>query len=421
MRGFDVFFDEWRERRPGSRRSLGRAAALLDELGLDPAPCPVLGVVGSKGKGTAATYAAATLAAAGLRTVLVTGPSFRGYRERVRVDGTSVPDTVLAELGERLDAGRRRLPPPGPEYLAPSGLFLMAGLLHARRVGADVCVLEAGMGGRRDELRLIGPDVVALGGVFAEHVGVLGDTVEEIAAEKAAVAGARTEAFVTLPQSPGVDGTVAEAVAAATEGRVVPEQADPRVPGSALLPAGLRPPGLSAASAVLGHAAARRLLSLAGHAPADPARLRRVLGSVRLPARLSLHRLAAGGARRPKSAEVIVDSAIDRTGVAAAVEYAYGRWGRIDHVLLCLPDHKDVAGAVEELGALAVTAVRLPESHLRFTRRLPGHWKAMAARDLSPAAIAGLGDRVLALGTVYFTGRVLEVLDARTDRLFSPA
>lgn len=409
----DPFFSEWAQRRPGQTRSLDRAAALLTELDLDPAPVPVLGVVGSKGKGSTATYAAAALSAAGLRTVLVTGPSFRGYRERVRVDGVSVTDDKLRALGEAVESARQTLSSPAESsgYLAPSGLFLIAGLLHARAVGADVCVLEAGMGGHRDELRLISPDVVALGMVFAEHVGVLGDTVTEIAREKTRVASPeRTRALVTLPQSTEVAPAVTETLADVTQGKVSPQVVDPAT--AAEPPRELRPSGLSAASGVLGTAAANCMLELLGRPEATPARLHSVLGTVNLPARLSRHTVPGS------TTEVVVDSAIDRVGVAAALSHARALWGGVDHVLLCLPDHKDVTGAVTALEGLPVTAVRLPEAHLRFDHDLPTQWEHSKVEELTPTTVAALGQRVLALGTVYFTGRVLELLDAPTDRLF---
>ncbi|WP_160050356.1 hypothetical protein [Nocardiopsis sp. FR4] len=424
MPSLDPFFTEWTRRSPGVTRSLDRAAALARLLGLDTARAPVLGVVGSKGKGSTATTAAAALSSAGLRTVLVTGPSFRSYRERVRVDGTSVTDAELDALGARIEAARRELPPPEEAggYLAPSGLFLFAGLLRAREAGADVCVLEAGMGGHRDELRLVGPEVVALGKVFAEHVGVLGANVVEIAREKTGVAGERTRALVRLPQTAEVAAEVDAALAGATGGRVRAEVVDPALPGTEP-PPGLRPPGLSAASGVLGTAAAARMLEHLGRPPLDPERLHAVLRTVRLPGRLSRHTVPAGsapgtGAAGTPVAEVLVDSAIERTGVAAALDHARALWGGVDHVLLCLPDHKDVSGAVAALGGLPVTAVRLPEAHLRFEHALPARWGRMEAGDLSPDSLRALGGRILALGTVYFTGRVLEAVDAPTDRLF---
>lgn len=415
MPHFDPFFTEWAGREPGRVRSLTRATALLRALGLDREHAPVLGVVGSKGKGTTATFAAAALSAAGLRTVLVTGPSFRSYRERVRVDGMSVTDAELHSLGETIDAARRTLPTVEETggYLAPSGLFLVAGLLHSRSVDADVCVLEAGMGGHRDELRLIGPETVALGRVFGEHLGVLGETVSEIAREKTLVAGERTRAVVSLPQSAEVTSEVTRTLTEATGGRVSPEVVDPVTEGTEP-PVGLRPAGLSAASGVLGTAAAARMLKTLGRQRATPKRLHSVLSTVRLPARLSWHPVPG------TSAEIVVDSAIDRVGITAALAHAGDLWGAVDHVLLCLPDHKDVSGAVAALEGLPVTAVRLPEAHLRFEHDLPGHWKHTDVDVLSPASVGALGKHVLALGTVYFTGRMLEALDAPTDRLFDP-
>ena len=411
MPSLDPFFREWADRTPGRGRSLDRATALLAALGLSIERAPVLGVVGSKGKGSTATVAAATLSAAGLRTVLVTGPSFRNYRERVRVDGTSIGDTELEALGAELDTAKAALPR-NTGYLAPSGLFLIAGLLKAREIGADVCVLEAGMGGHRDELRLIEPDVVALGRIFAEHLGVLGDSVADIAREKARVVGERTRALISLPQSPEVSPVVARTLTEATGGRVRPRIVDPDTPGIEP-PTDLRPPGLSAASGVLGVAAATRMLELLDLPPAPAHRLHRVLSTLNLPARLSEHPVPGSA-----TARVLVDSAIDRVGVRTALSEARARWGDVDHVLLCLPDHKDVSGAIGALQGLPVTAVRLPEAHLRFEHDLPPHWNHVDAERLTPEVVTALGDRVLALGTVYFTGRVLEVLDAPTDRLF---
>lgn len=413
MPRLDPFFAEWSARAPGQRRSLKRAAALLQELGLDRPRVPVLGVVGSKGKGTTATYASAALSAAAVGNVLVTGPSFRSYRERVRHDGTSVSEEELAGLASELDRARLSLPPVEEfgGYLAPSGMFLLAGLLHARNTGARVCVLEAGMGGHRDELRLIGPQVVAMGKVFGEHLGVLGDTVPEIAREKALVAGVHTQALVSLPQTSEVEDAVGDALAEATGDVVRAETVDPDTEG-VWPPPDLRPPGLSAASGVLGVAAADRMLGLMGRQSAPEDRLIRVLGGVRLPARLSRHAVPG------HTGEIIVDSAINGEGVAAALAHARGLWGGVDHVLLCLPDHKDVAGAEQALAGIPVTAVRLPEAHLRFDHALPSQWSRIDADAVTPGSIAALGDRVLALGTVYFTGRVLEAVEAVTDTLF---
>ncbi|MBE1533167.1 folylpolyglutamate synthase/dihydrofolate synthase family protein [Actinomadura algeriensis] len=395
----EVFFREWENRRPGERRSLTRARALADALGLAPSR-PVLTVVGSKGKGTAATFASAVLSAAGLRVCTVTSPALRGNRDRVRVDGRSISATGLAALADRLRRAVDALPPPTDGYLSPSGLFILAGVLHARDT-ADVIVLEAGMGGRSDEVSLFPPTVAAITPIFREHIGVLGDTVAEIAREKLGVVTSETRAVLSAPQTP----TVEDAFAGPTPIDVVE---------SSGVPAELLPPGLGRASAELGIAAARRLLELEDVPACPPERLHAVLSSISLPGRLSWHRVPG------TSTQVLADSAIDRVGIAAALSTAMTRWGRVDHAVVCLPDHKDLEGAVTELGDVPVTYVRLPQTHLRFTHPLPSHWRTVDSANLTPESLAALGDHVVALGTVYFVAEVLDLVDADTSRLFTP-
>lgn len=428
----DAFYDEWRRRRPEARRGLRRAGLLAAPLGIAAPGMPVLTVVGSKGKGTAATYASAWLAAAGCRVVTVTSPGLRSDAERIRVDGTAVSEDELQRLGGRLREAARSLPADDDGYLSPSGLFTMAGLLHARAVGADVVVLEAGMGGASDEVSLFPPSVVAITEVFGEHLGVLGDTPAEIAADKAGVAAATTSAVVSLPQTPAVTTAITATVATRTGCGV--ETIEPtRLPRPSRSSAPDRPdagsgdqassdrtepdpnrtlldgfpPGLSRANAVLGCVAAQRLLDVMGRpAPGDD-RAAAVLSSVRIPGRTSWHEIPGS--------TLLVDSAVARAGAAAALAEAYRRWDGIDHVLVCLPDHKDVVGVLAELGGLPVTRVRMPEmERLRF-ERTPD---AIDVAGLTRRRLAALGRRVLVLGTVYFTGRILDLVDAETGRLF---
>jgi dihydrofolate synthase/folylpolyglutamate synthase len=414
MTALGVFWAEWDGRAPGEKRSLERARLLARALGIGEPGSPVLTVVGSKGKGTAATYGSAYLASTGARVVTVTSPGLRGIRDRIRTGGRAIAESDLARLAERLDDARRTLPPyrSGSGYLSPSGLFIVAGLLHARAVAADLVVLEAGMGGASDEVSLFDPTVVGITSIFGEHLGVLGDTPAEVAADKAGVVAAGTRAAVSMPQDPLVEKAIDERVSAGTGGLASLVTIEP---GDSGIPASLLPRGLSRFNAELGCVAAQRLLDATGRAAPHDDRLAEVLATVVLPGRMSWHAVPDTPCR------LFADAAISRAGIAAALTEVSRQWTGVDRVLLCLPDHKDVAGAITELADLPVTFVRLTDQpQLRFTRELPANWEIVDVDLVDRGFLAARGRRLVALGTGYFVGRVLDLVDADTDRLFIP-
>lgn len=398
-----AYFREWDARAPGERRCLARARALLHAAGLDSPGPPVLTVVGSKGKGTAAVYASAYLCAAGQRVVTLTSPSLGPTTERIRVDGVPVDNATLAGLGAKLEA-LRPARTAGTGYLSPSGMFLLAALAHARDVGADTVVLEAGRGGRSDEVSLVSPAVVAVAPVFAEHLDQLGGSVAAVVADKLGVVRAGTRAVVVGTQAPATWHQIHHRLVTGTGLRPIDAATDP----AGDIPAHLLPPGLGAANARLGCVAAYHLL---GAAP-EAAALRRVLGSVHLPGRLSWHHLPGTGT------DLVVDAAVDRTGVAAAIQYARTRLGGIDHVLLSLPDGKDLAGAADRLRGLPVTFVTLPTGHLSYRRPVPPEWATVPVSEVDRGFVAARGARVLALGTVSFVSHMLRLAAATTAVAF---
>jgi dihydrofolate synthase/folylpolyglutamate synthase len=409
-----TFWAEWDSRAPGETRDLERARLLAKALGVGAPGRPVLTLVGSKGKGTAATYASAYLAAAGARVITVTSPGLRTDRDRIRVDGRAVGVGDLGRLATRLATARRSLPRyhPGGGYLSAGGMFTVAGMLHANVVDADVIVLEAGIGGASDEVCLFPPTVVGITSVFDEHLGVLGNTLAEVAADKAGVVAEGTRAVVSLPQDAPAEEAITNRVTAVTGGRVPVETIEPS-PGG--LPGRLPVSGLGQANAVLGCVAARRMLEVIGRPAPLGDRLAAVLSSVTLPGRVSWH--AVPGTR----SSLFADAAINRRGVAAALTEASRRWSGIDRVLLCLPDHKDVPGVITELADLPVTFVRLTgDARMRFRHPLPPLWEVVDADEVDRAFLAARGRRLVALGTGYFIARVLDVVDADTERIFIP-
>ena len=157
---------------------LGRMHALLAELGDPQRAFPAIHVVGTNGKSTATRRAAAFLAREGLSVGAYTSPHVSGWSERMQVDGE---DADLEPALERVREPAERLRATQFEVLTAAAFAEFA----AARV--DVAVVEAGLGGRLDATNVLDARVVALTNVGLDHTDVLGETREQIAAEKLAV------------------------------------------------------------------------------------------------------------------------------------------------------------------------------------------------------------------------------------------
>lgn len=190
----------------GPRGSLAAVEGLREAL--PPRPeMPAVVVVGTNGKSSVATYLARLLTASGMRTGLYVSPHLADWAERVRVD--DVPRDPLAAL-----AVVHQLTEPGPRQ-AGDLRFFDALTLAAERIfaaeGADVAVFEAGIGGRLDAVRVLEPPLVVLSSVAVDHAEILGDRPADVLEEKllAAPPGA---VVLSLPLGGGLD-EVAERVA----------------------------------------------------------------------------------------------------------------------------------------------------------------------------------------------------------------
>ena len=163
---------------------------LLDRLDHPERRYPAIHVVGTNGKSTATRTIAALLEATGRRAGAYTSPHVSGWAERIWVDGTE------ADF-ERAVARIR----PAAEAVAATQFeaITAAALVEFAERHVDVAVVEAGLGGRLDATNVVDAGVVLLTNVSAEHTEVLGQTPEEIATEKLAVAHAAS--VVVLPDN----------------------------------------------------------------------------------------------------------------------------------------------------------------------------------------------------------------------------
>jgi len=168
----------------GSRPGLERTTALLNAIGNPERKLKFVHVVGTNGKGSTSAMIASMLAADGKVTGLYTSPFIRRFHERMMVNGNEITDDELAEVtkfvGEKADELE--------EHPTEFELVTCIALEYYCRKNCDYVVLEAGMGGRLDSTNAIPtPEVVVITNIGLDHTGVLGETIEAIAEEKAAV------------------------------------------------------------------------------------------------------------------------------------------------------------------------------------------------------------------------------------------
>ena len=206
---------------------LGRMRTLLAALGDPQLAYPAIHVVGTNGKSTATRTIEALLLAEGLSVGATVSPHVRSWAERITVDGEEVDFEAAI--------GRVRPEAEAQEATQFETLCAAAFAEFAQR-DVDVAVVEAGLGGRLDATNVLRSHVVLLTNVGLEHTDVLGETREEIAAEKLAVVQEGTIAvlpegeFALLAGSNVVAGGAREA-AAAFLGRSIQHEVDVVLPG----------------------------------------------------------------------------------------------------------------------------------------------------------------------------------------------
>lgn len=172
----------------GRGPSLARVDALLDACGVDRERLSSRAVVvtGSNGKGSACAFLTRVAGAAGLRVGTFTSPHLLRPHERLCLDAVAIDDDALrslvAEVSARVDSLEARF---GEGSFGAFEAQLVAAALWFQREGAELVVLEAGIGGRLDPTRLARAAVTALTSVDLEHTELLGASRALIALDKA--------------------------------------------------------------------------------------------------------------------------------------------------------------------------------------------------------------------------------------------
>jgi dihydrofolate synthase/folylpolyglutamate synthase len=161
---------------------LATTRALLRSLGNPHEVVPAIHIGGTNGKGSVCTLVAAALREAGWRVGLYTSPHLVSFRERIQVDGIPITEAAVAMWTERL---RPLILERGATFFEATTAIAFADF--AAR-GAEIAVVEVGLGGRLDSTNVVSPLVSAVTKIERDHMKYLGDTLEKIAGEKAGIA-----------------------------------------------------------------------------------------------------------------------------------------------------------------------------------------------------------------------------------------
>lgn len=174
---------------PETAFTLDRVISLLDEVGAPHLRLPVIHIAGTKGKGSTAAMIASIAGAAGYRTGLFTQPHLVDLHERFRIDNALIDDKALDEIMLRdIRPAVERLRMRGLSGVQQFEAQVTLAFLWFLARKVEVVVLETGLGGRLDATNVVPePVCVTLTPIGYDHMAVLGNTLEAIAGEKAAI------------------------------------------------------------------------------------------------------------------------------------------------------------------------------------------------------------------------------------------
>ena len=169
----------------GSKHGLRNMHMLLEQLCSD-CRVPVIHVAGTNGKGSTCAMLESILRAAGYRTGLYTSPFLQMYQERIRLDGLPLRDDLLVKYGEPLVAVSRQLEEQDVQVTPiEMGTALALSVFEGEKV--DVAIIEVGLGGRLDPTNVVQPGLCGITAIGMDHMNFLGNTLAEIAGEKAGI------------------------------------------------------------------------------------------------------------------------------------------------------------------------------------------------------------------------------------------
>ncbi len=176
---FKQFPNYQKEGKNAYKADLENISDVLSQLNNPHKKLKFVHVAGTNGKGSVCSMISSALTEAGYKTGLFTSPHLLDFRERIRINGSKIPKENVIDFCNKTQVLECK-----PSFFEIT--FAMA-LEHFKNEKCDICIIEVGLGGRLDATNIITPTLTAITSIGLDHTNILGNTLSEIAKEKAGI------------------------------------------------------------------------------------------------------------------------------------------------------------------------------------------------------------------------------------------
>ena len=171
----------------GSNYGLKRTFRLLDILGNPDKKIKLIHVAGTNGKGSTTAMITKILRGMGYKVGMYTSPYIEYFEERIQINGENIPKETFVSLLVEVRKAVEQVIEEGYDHPTEFEILTALMFLYFYRENVDYGVVEVGLGGTLDSTNVLTPIVSVITSISYDHMNILGDTIEEIAEQKAGI------------------------------------------------------------------------------------------------------------------------------------------------------------------------------------------------------------------------------------------